>query len=421
MKIRHLKQEDIPAVMEIYAHAREFQKAHGNPNQWAKNNWPPKEVIEADAVSGKGYVCCEDNRICAVFYYDYGRQPEKTYEIIDGRWKDDSWYGVVHRIASDGTVKGAGSFCIMWAFELCGHLRIDTHEDNYVMQNMLEKLGFERCGIIYLDDGDPRLAYEKSDPEGRRIFETEGSDPLRVFAEGSVWQSAVSLKHGISFEPVFPYCRVFTRIFEVHRSVGKMLMIGGGMMTFPAYVLSKYPDITVDVAEPDGRLLPLAEEYFGLKELYDRYHVKEEGRLNVYTQDGRSFLQEHQVKYDVIINDAFSGPLPAASLCSKEAAEIIRGRLNENGLYAVNVPGLASAAESDFLMDEIRTLREVFRYVLLLEPDDHEGHERDNYILFASDVYDYIEDMVPYSLAYTAVITDRDTPHLQDFYESLNG
>ncbi len=71
-------------------------------------------------------------------------------------------YGVVHRIASDGSEKGIGSFCIRWALEQCGHLRIDTHGDNTVMQGMLEKLGFTHCGTIYVyEDNDPRLAYEK--------------------------------------------------------------------------------------------------------------------------------------------------------------------------------------------------------------------------------------------------------------------
>lgn len=40
------------------------------------------------------------------------------------------------------------------------HLRIDTHEDNKVMQHVLEKYGFVRCGIVYVSDGSPRIAYE---------------------------------------------------------------------------------------------------------------------------------------------------------------------------------------------------------------------------------------------------------------------
>ena len=40
-------------------------------------------------------------------------------------------------------------------------LRIDTHRGNVVMRRMLEKNGFVYCGIIYLESGDERVAYEK--------------------------------------------------------------------------------------------------------------------------------------------------------------------------------------------------------------------------------------------------------------------
>ena len=56
-----------------------------------------------------------------------------------------------------------GQFCLGWAYEQCGHLRIDTHTDNKVMQNLLKKLGFIRCGIIYvIEDDNPRYAFEKT-------------------------------------------------------------------------------------------------------------------------------------------------------------------------------------------------------------------------------------------------------------------
>ncbi len=41
------------------------------------------------------------------------------------------------------------------------HLRIDTHQDNKIMQHVILKNGFTYCGIIYTGDGSPRLAYEK--------------------------------------------------------------------------------------------------------------------------------------------------------------------------------------------------------------------------------------------------------------------
>mgnify|MGYP002515240990 CR=1 FL=1 len=163
MIIRHTTLTDLETVMSIYAHARQFMAEHGNPKQWGPRNWPPEALIRQDIAQQKSYVCTEDDEIAAVFYFDQGDDIDPTYRRIDdGSWKDSSAYGVVHRIAASHTVKGAGAFCINWAYEQCRHLRMDTHGDNIVMQNLLQKLGFEYCGIIYVtEDNDPRLAYER--------------------------------------------------------------------------------------------------------------------------------------------------------------------------------------------------------------------------------------------------------------------
>ncbi|MBO6240596.1 MAG: GNAT family N-acetyltransferase [Butyrivibrio sp.] len=164
MLIRKTTDNDIERVMEIYAHARKFMAEHGNPNQWGPTNWPPEYLIREDIKEGCSYACeNDDGRIIGTFYYNHGKNVEPTYEKIDdGNWIGDENYGVVHRIASDGTEKGTGSFCIRWALEQCRHLRIDTHSDNIVMQNMLKKLGFSYCGTIYVhEDNDPRMAFEK--------------------------------------------------------------------------------------------------------------------------------------------------------------------------------------------------------------------------------------------------------------------
>lgn len=164
MKIRHAEMRDFERMLEIYACARQFMADHGNPLQWGPTCWPPADLVHSDIVTGRSYVCEEDDRVIGVFYYEAGRDIEPTYaKIEEGQWADDSPYGVVHRIATDGSVKGAGAFCIDWAFRQCGHLRIDTHGDNTVMQNLLTKLGFQRRGTIYVvEDPYPRFAYEKS-------------------------------------------------------------------------------------------------------------------------------------------------------------------------------------------------------------------------------------------------------------------
>ena len=163
MIIRHSTEQDLPRMLELYAHARAFMAANGNPNQWGPTCWPPEALLRADIAAGHSYACVHENRVAATFFFNHGRDIEPTYaHITDGAWLSDEPYGVVHRIASDGSVRGAGAFCINWAFEQCGHLRIDTHGDNRVMQRLLEKLGFTHCGTIYVEeDNYPRLASEK--------------------------------------------------------------------------------------------------------------------------------------------------------------------------------------------------------------------------------------------------------------------
>ena len=164
MVIRHSTEKDFQRIMEIYEYARYFMAEQGNPNQWGPAHWPPEALIHSDIADGNSYVCTCDDKIAGTFYFQYGKNIEPTYNRIeDGAWLDTSAYGVIHRLAGGGTKKGVGKFCLDWAFEKCGHLRVDTHGDNRVMQNIFAKSGFVYCGIIYVaKDNHPRLAYEKS-------------------------------------------------------------------------------------------------------------------------------------------------------------------------------------------------------------------------------------------------------------------
>ncbi len=161
MRIRRTTADDLDAVMKIYARARGFMAETGNPTQW-KDSYPSEALIRKDISEGVSYVCVEeaDGEIEAVFMYDMREDP--TYAVIEGgAWPNDRPYGVLHRIASSGRRKGTASFCMQWCFAQCGNLRCDTHDDNKVMQHVMKKNGFEYCGRIYLEDGSPRIAFQK--------------------------------------------------------------------------------------------------------------------------------------------------------------------------------------------------------------------------------------------------------------------
>ncbi len=162
--IQNAQEKDLPRILEIYAFARRFMAENGNPRQWGKTN-PPREILETDVKQKRLYVVEDEGQIHGVFYFYIGEDP--TYGVIcQGQWQSDGPYGTIHRIASDGS-GGIFSACLLWCRQQIGHLRIDTHEDNYIMQHVVEKYGFSRRGIIYIADGSPRIAYERMEKTGQ--------------------------------------------------------------------------------------------------------------------------------------------------------------------------------------------------------------------------------------------------------------
>lgn len=158
--IRKAERTDLPRIEEIYAYARSFMASNGNPNQWGKHD-PPLSQLEKDVSNGDLYVMVQNSEIHGVFYFYIGEDP--TYStIVDGGWRSDSCYGTIHRIAGDGS-GGILAAAVAFGKKRIGHLRIDTHEDNTIMQNAIAKQGFQRCGTIFIADGSPRIAYDLLD------------------------------------------------------------------------------------------------------------------------------------------------------------------------------------------------------------------------------------------------------------------
>lgn len=153
--IRPAVQADLEKILEIYAHARRFMAENGNPTQW-NNGYPQQELLEKDIRLGRLYVVEEERTVKGVFVFFLGDDP--TYAHIEGSWRSSQPYGVIHRIA------GIGGGIFTTALDFCKgfttHLRIDTHRDNKPMQHVVEKAGFVQRGIIYVEDGTPRIAYD---------------------------------------------------------------------------------------------------------------------------------------------------------------------------------------------------------------------------------------------------------------------
>ncbi len=175
--------------MEIYEEARAFMARNGNPGQWI-GGYPQESVVRRDLESGHLFVGEPDHfaggpghagtcgsvgdglqggsprgrdasLVAGVFCYRPG--PEPTYaRIEDGAWPGEEPYYVLHRIASGASVHGFAAFVFDWCLQQFPVLRVDTHGDNRPMLHLLSKAGFRRCGIIHVENGTPRIAFQKS-------------------------------------------------------------------------------------------------------------------------------------------------------------------------------------------------------------------------------------------------------------------
>lgn len=152
--------EHLNAIMKIIDAAREIMRTNGNHTQWI-NGYPDKDTILHDIRSGYGYVCLNSDEIAGYFCFIQGNDAEPNYSVIEGgKWINNEPYGVIHRLASTGKVKGVAKACFDYCFSLINNIKVDTNHNNIPMQNFFKKYGFSYCGVIYVSDGSPRDAFQ---------------------------------------------------------------------------------------------------------------------------------------------------------------------------------------------------------------------------------------------------------------------
>ncbi len=164
MNIRVGKKEDLNDIMIIINEAKAYFK-NANIDQW-QDGYPNEESILEDIKKGYCFVLELDGKLVGTSAIIFEDDP--TYEVIEeGQWKQNDSYGVIHRVAVLPGYKGRGLANAFFAFakEECKRrkvhaLRADTHDNNTSMQHVMAKNGLLYCGIVYMEDGTKRNAYE---------------------------------------------------------------------------------------------------------------------------------------------------------------------------------------------------------------------------------------------------------------------
>ena len=137
MWIRPAAEADLPQLLEIFEQAKRFMAAHGNPRQWGPD-YPGEARMRSQIADGVCYIVEEGGAAVGTFCCLPGAEP--SYAVIEGgAWPDDAPYLTIHRLASNGKVHGVAKACFAFCAARGLALRIDTHRDNTVMQDLLNR------------------------------------------------------------------------------------------------------------------------------------------------------------------------------------------------------------------------------------------------------------------------------------------
>ncbi len=166
MQVRLSEHKNLEKIMSIFDEAKKFIASYGS-NQWQGDEYPSKGLIISDINSSSSYVLEDDENIVGYMYISFGK--EKCYEIIkSGKWESDFEYMTIHRLALSDKYRGNNLSKLLFDFaenlakeKNIRSVRIDTHNMNLPLKSILKKRRYKKCGIIFLENGEERQAYEK--------------------------------------------------------------------------------------------------------------------------------------------------------------------------------------------------------------------------------------------------------------------
>lgn len=158
MLIRKAHIEDIPSILSIVRSAQ-LSLFELGIDQW-QDGYPSREIIKNDIRNEVGFVTVHDEGNI-IGYEAIVLSGEEAYnQLPDDAWHTSNNYVVVHRLCvlreycRCGVAVELMNFAAEYALKHNIHnFRIDTHRGNIRMLSMLNKLGFQHCGVICYDSG----------------------------------------------------------------------------------------------------------------------------------------------------------------------------------------------------------------------------------------------------------------------------
>lgn len=177
-----------------------------------------------------------------------------------------------------------------------------------------------------------------SDSDGVRTMYLDGQPQSAIYLNGSGYP--------------WGYLDYFHMPFLMRDDVEDVLFIGGGGFVAPQEFAEM--GYNVDAVELDPGVVRAAREYFNLSETEN---------LDVYTQDGRDYLQQTNETYDVIYLDAYRKSKVPFHMTTQEFMQLAHDRTDSRGVVVSNIISTSSGPGSRFARAEYATIDSVFNSV----------------------------------------------------------
>ena len=150
---------------------------------------------------------------------------------------------------------------------------------------------------------------------------------------------------------VYPYTGFFHIAMAYNPDIENVLFIGGGGFSAPKRFLNDYPNVKADIVEIDGDVVKAAEQYF---------FVEENSRLQIFVEDGRTYLAKTDKKYDLVVLDAYAKTYIPFHMMTKEYFELMSSRLSDDGIVVSNVIASLEGDSSTIFHSMLKTMQSVF-------------------------------------------------------------
>ncbi len=213
-------------------------------------------------------------------------------------------------------------------------------------------------------------AYHK---EGEVYLRTVHTDPFGTQCGGYIQNDTVL--EGLPLA----YTRTFDTLFSYVPLPERILVIGGCNYSYPMHLEKRTVNTVIDVVEIDPAMTKIGKDFFGLTPTERLVSIHQDGRFYLNT------IQAKEVRYDVIVVDAFSSPLMSPfQLMSREAFALMRDSLTDEGVVVLNIIGSVNGPGSEYTASVVKTLTATFSSVEMFQISTAPKNTIQNIIVVAS-------------------------------------